>query len=222
MYHGPDESDQGSHPRARRRPRRDPRPVSGAGNPFRPTCSRRRDSAARVRRPTTSIAPPSRSSRSTRPASTDLDQAFAIERSGGDLLLHYAIADVAWFVDDGGVIDAEAWRRGATLYLPDGKAGLYPPVLRRGRGEPAARTARGRRWCSPSGSPATDAPRSTAPSGRSSAAAPSSLMKRVTDADLPPDFAELARRDRGGRGTARRGAGRSARAGSRRTGRRPV
>ena len=53
--------------------------------------------------------------------STDLDQAFSIERSGNDLLLHYAIADVAWFVDDGDVIDAEAWRRGTTLYLPDGK-----------------------------------------------------------------------------------------------------
>lgn len=64
--------------------------------------------------------------------STDLDQAFAIERSGGDLLLHYAIADVAWFVDDGGAIDLEAWRRGTTLYLPDGKAGLYPPVLSEG------------------------------------------------------------------------------------------
>src|ERR1700710_1621510 len=56
--------------------------------------------------------------------STDLDQAFAIERDGGNLLLHYAIADVTWFVDDGGAIDAEAWRRGTTLYLPDGKAGL--------------------------------------------------------------------------------------------------
>ncbi|PSJ37374.1 RNB domain-containing ribonuclease [Allosphingosinicella deserti] len=62
-------------------------------------------------------------------SSTDLDQAFAIDRSGADLLLHYAIADVAWFVDDGGPIDAEAWRRGETLYLPDGKAGLYPPIL---------------------------------------------------------------------------------------------
>lgn len=61
--------------------------------------------------------------------STDLDQAFAIETAGGDLLLHYAIADVAWFVEDAGAIDAEAWRRGETLYLPDGKAGLYPPVL---------------------------------------------------------------------------------------------
>jgi exoribonuclease R len=65
-------------------------------------------------------------------SSTDLDQAFAIDRSGADLLLQYAIADVAWFVDDGGVIDAEAWRRGETQYLPDGKAGLYPPVLAEG------------------------------------------------------------------------------------------
>ena len=64
--------------------------------------------------------------------STDLDQAFTIDRSAGDLLLHYAIADVAWYVDDGDVIDAEAWRRGATQYLPDGKAGLYPPVLSEG------------------------------------------------------------------------------------------
>lgn len=62
-------------------------------------------------------------------SSTDLDQAFAIERSGTDLLLHYAIADVAWFVADDDPIDVEAWRRGTTLYLPDGKAGLYPPLL---------------------------------------------------------------------------------------------
>ncbi|HKT75124.1 MAG TPA: RNB domain-containing ribonuclease [Sphingobium sp.] len=62
-------------------------------------------------------------------SSTDLDQAFAIEPAGGDLLLHYAIADIAWFVEDGGPIDAEAWRRGETIYLPDGKASLYPPLL---------------------------------------------------------------------------------------------
>lgn len=65
-------------------------------------------------------------------ASTDLDQAFAIEASGADLLLHYAIADVAWFVRDGDPVDVEAWRRGETLYLPDGKAGLHPPVLAEG------------------------------------------------------------------------------------------
>src|SRR6195952_5882038 len=65
-------------------------------------------------------------------SSTDLDQAFAIEAAGSDLLLHYAIADVAWFVEDGGVIAGEAWKRGMTLYLPDGRAGLYPPVLSEG------------------------------------------------------------------------------------------
>ncbi|CAN5577297.1 RNB domain-containing ribonuclease [soil metagenome] len=64
--------------------------------------------------------------------STDLDQAFTIARAGNDLLLQYAIADVAWFVDDGDVVDVEAWRRGNTLYLPDGKAGLYPAVLAEG------------------------------------------------------------------------------------------
>ncbi|WP_309623480.1 RNB domain-containing ribonuclease [Novosphingobium sp.] len=62
-------------------------------------------------------------------SSTDLDQAFAIEASGSDLLLHYAIADVPWFVRDGDPIDTEAWARGETFYLPDGKAGLHPPLL---------------------------------------------------------------------------------------------
>lgn len=64
--------------------------------------------------------------------STDLDQAFTIEAAGADLLLHYAIADVPWFVSDGDAIDTEAWTRGETLYLPDGKSGLYPRVLSEG------------------------------------------------------------------------------------------
>lgn len=58
--------------------------------------------------------------------STDLDQAFAIEMSGDDVVLHYAIADVGWFVRHGDPIDREAWRRGVTVYLPDGRAGLHP------------------------------------------------------------------------------------------------
>lgn len=67
------------------------------------------------------------------PASaTDLDQAFAIEPAGADWLLHYAIADVGWFVRDGEATDAEAWKRGTTTYLPDAKASLYPPVLSEG------------------------------------------------------------------------------------------
>lgn len=61
--------------------------------------------------------------------STDLDQAFVIEPAGADLLLHYALADIGWFVPEGGAMEAEAWTRGLTLYLPDGKARLYPPVL---------------------------------------------------------------------------------------------
>ncbi|WP_296677871.1 RNB domain-containing ribonuclease [Novosphingobium sp.] len=65
-------------------------------------------------------------------SSTDLDQAFTIEAAGNDLLLHYAIADVAWFVADGDPVDTEAWQRGETFYLPDGKAGLYPRVLAEG------------------------------------------------------------------------------------------
>lgn len=65
-------------------------------------------------------------------SSTDLDQAFAIELAGSDLLLHYAIADVAFFVDKGDAIDREAWARGTTIYLPDGKASVYPPLLSEG------------------------------------------------------------------------------------------
>ena len=65
-------------------------------------------------------------------SSTDLDQAFTIEAAGADLLLHYAIADVPWFVSDGDPLDTEAWARGETLYLPDGKAGLYPRALSEG------------------------------------------------------------------------------------------
>ena len=65
-------------------------------------------------------------------SSTDLDQAFHIEVAGDDVMLHYAIADVAWFVDGGDALDSEAWLRGTTQYLPDGKAGLYPAELAEG------------------------------------------------------------------------------------------
>ncbi|WP_028970016.1 RNB domain-containing ribonuclease [Sphingomonas sp. URHD0057] len=65
-------------------------------------------------------------------SSTDLDQAFAIEAAGGDLILRYAIADVGAFVDDGDALDTEAWTRGETIYLPDGKVSLYPPVIGEG------------------------------------------------------------------------------------------
>jgi len=126
-------------------------------------------------------------------SSTDLDQAFAIETSGSDLNLHYAIADVGWFVEDGGVIDDEAWRRGATLYLPDGKAPLYPPVL----GEKAASLL-------PDGPrPAVVFTVKVASDGfatlqgveRAIISSRSKLAyENATDAELPAGFAELARR----------------------------
>jgi exoribonuclease R len=64
--------------------------------------------------------------------STDLDQAYAIEPRGDGWTVRYAIADVAHFVDPGGPIDVEAHARGVTLYLPDGRAPLHPPVLSEG------------------------------------------------------------------------------------------
>ena len=51
--------------------------------------------------------------------SRDLDQAMAIERRPGGYRVHYAIADVAAFVAPGGALDAEAHRRGVTIYAPD-------------------------------------------------------------------------------------------------------
>jgi exoribonuclease R len=62
-------------------------------------------------------------------SSTDLDQAFAVARDGDDLVLSYAIADVGFFVERGGVIEAEAWKRGTTFYLPGDRVPLYPPML---------------------------------------------------------------------------------------------
>lgn len=62
-------------------------------------------------------------------SSVDLDQAFAIERSGSDLILHYAISDVGWFVRPGDPLDAEALDRAVTVYLPDRRSPLYPRVL---------------------------------------------------------------------------------------------
>ena len=56
-------------------------------------------------------------------------QAFAIETSGSDLILRYAIADIGWFVADDDPVDTEAWMRGETIYMPDEKVSLYPPVL---------------------------------------------------------------------------------------------
>src|SRR3954465_6306803 len=63
------------------------------------------------------------------PGSRDLDQALHIERLGDGHRIHYAIADVGAFVGAGGAIDGESHARGVTVYAPDRKAPLHPPVL---------------------------------------------------------------------------------------------
>ncbi len=126
-------------------------------------------------------------------SSTDLDQALAIDRAGADLLLHYAIADVAWFVDDDGAIDKEAWARGTSQYLPDGKTPLYPPILSE---KAASLLPDGPRPAlvftvrvAPDGGVKLDGVERAIVRSRAKLAYDS-----VRDTDLPPDFAELAER----------------------------
>jgi exoribonuclease R len=125
--------------------------------------------------------------------STDLDQAFTMEAAGDDLLLHYAIADVGWFVDDGDLVDAEAWRRGTTIYLPDGKVGLYPPVLAEGA---ASLLPDGPRPAvvfhvrlDPEGNARLDGAERAIIRSRAKLA-----YDRVQPSDLPPVFGEFSRR----------------------------
>ncbi|MEV8515524.1 RNB domain-containing ribonuclease [Dactylosporangium sp. NPDC051484] len=66
------------------------------------------------------------------PTSKDLDQALLLLRRDGGYRVHYAIADVAAFVTPGGALERETWKRGQTVYLPDGKVPLHPPVLSEG------------------------------------------------------------------------------------------
>jgi exoribonuclease R len=63
-------------------------------------------------------------------SSTDLDQAFALNSGeDGNLILHYAIADVGAFVPRGSAIEAEALRRGETIYSPQGRTPQYPESI---------------------------------------------------------------------------------------------
>ncbi|GEK80919.1 RNB domain-containing ribonuclease [Agrococcus baldri] len=77
------------------------------------------------------------------PGSTDLDQALHLERDGDGFTVRYAIADVPAFVAPGGAIDAEARRRGQTMYAPDGRVPLHPPVVSEGAGSLLAGQERG-------------------------------------------------------------------------------
>src|SRR5215217_3388993 len=66
--------------------------------------------------------------------SRDLDQAMHIERRGDSYRVHYAIADPGAFIAPAGALDRETHARGVTIYAPDAKAPLHPPVLSEGAG----------------------------------------------------------------------------------------
>jgi len=66
------------------------------------------------------------------PGSRDLDQAVHLAARGAGYRVTYAIADVGAFVALGGALDGEARRRGQTVYSPDRRTPLHPPVLSEG------------------------------------------------------------------------------------------
>ncbi|MGV1004180.1 MAG: RNB domain-containing ribonuclease [Candidatus Nanopelagicales bacterium] len=61
--------------------------------------------------------------------STDLDQALHISADGGGYLVRYAIADVPGYVELDGLLDEFTRGRGETIYCPDTKISLHPPLL---------------------------------------------------------------------------------------------
>jgi exoribonuclease R len=96
-------------------------------------------------------------------------------------------------VRDGDAIDAEAWKRSETIYLPDGKAGLYPPVLAEGA---ASLLPDGDRPAvvfavrvAPDGAARLDGVERALIHSRAKLA-----YETVAPADLPAGFEELARR----------------------------
>jgi exoribonuclease R len=65
-------------------------------------------------------------------SSMDLDQALHFEREGSGYVVHYAIADVAAFVQPGDPVDVASHERGETLYGADSKIPLHPTSLSEG------------------------------------------------------------------------------------------
>ncbi|MDA3039065.1 MAG: RNB domain-containing ribonuclease, partial [Actinomycetota bacterium] len=74
------------------------------------------------------------------PGAADLDQAFFAEATPDGYRVLYAIADLGAFVTPGGPVDVEARKRGTTLYSPDLRTPLLPPVISEDRASLLART----------------------------------------------------------------------------------
>ena len=66
------------------------------------------------------------------PGALDLDQALHIEALEEGHRVRYAIADPGVFVEPGGALDHDTHARAVTVYAPDVKVPLHPPVLSEG------------------------------------------------------------------------------------------
>ncbi len=64
--------------------------------------------------------------------SKDLDQALYVERTSTGFLVAYAIADAAFYVRPGSALFAEAMKRGASYYFPQGSVPMLPRALSEG------------------------------------------------------------------------------------------
>ncbi len=119
------------------------------------------------------------------PGSRDLDQAVHIERCGDGHRVRYAIADVGAWVAPGGALDSETHARGVTIYAPDHRTPLHPPVLSEG----GASLLPGQ-WC-PAVLWTLDLDASGALAGTDVARAVVRSRAQHTYADVPPELAPL-------------------------------